>query len=114
MKITHRKFRDGMFLAPSRRYGETYMEPIIRKILGLSESPTGENDAVDDNGEFGEIKCSKVLLSRQNKKTSLSLSELIILETEKNVLNRLILFANSLTSKYGSNIQNVKSDHFSK
>ena len=35
-------FRSGMFLASSRTYGETYMEPIIRKILGLSESPTGE------------------------------------------------------------------------
>ena len=57
-----KEFRNGMFLAPSRTYGETYMEPIIRKILGLSESPTGENDALDDNGEFGEIKCSKILI----------------------------------------------------
>ena len=114
MKKYVEQFRNGMFLAPSRTYGENFMEPIIRKIRGLFKSDTDENDALNYNGEPEEIKCSKVLLSRQNKKTSLSLSELIILETEKNVLNRLILFANRLTSKYGSNIQNVKRDHFSK
>ena len=90
MKITHRKFRDGMFLAPSRRYGETYMEPIIRKILGLSESPTGENDAVDDNGEFGEIKCSKVSIELLKDP---SLIKSVILENDNTILKRLIKFA---------------------
>ena len=109
MKITHRKFRDGMFLAPSRRYGETYMEPIIRKILGLSESPTGENDAVDDNGEFGEIKCSKILIELLKDP---SLIESVILENDNTILKRLIKFADSFDIKYDANIQNIKRDHF--
>ena len=109
MKITHRKFRDGMFLAPSRRYGETYMEPIIRKILGLSESPTGENDAVDDNGEFGEIKCSKVSIELLKDP---SLIESVILENDNTILKRLIKFADCYDIKYDANIQNIKRDHF--
>ena len=112
MKKYVEQFRNGMFLAPSRTYGENFMEPIIRKIRGLSESDTDENDAIDDNGDPEEIKCSKVLLPTQNKKASLL--EQVMFHSENNVLNRLILFANRLTSKYGSNIQNVKRDHFSK
>ena len=108
MKITHRKFRDGMFLAPSRRYGETYMEPIIRKILGLSESPTGENDAVDDNGEFGEIKCSKVSIELLKDP---SLIKSVILENDNTILKRLIKFADCYDIKYDANIQNIKRDH---
>tara|TARA_Y100000310_G_scaffold48776_1_gene45126 strand:+ start:175 stop:735 length:561 start_codon:yes stop_codon:yes gene_type:complete len=109
MKRKIEKFRNGMFFAPSRTYGESYMEPIIRKILGLSESPTGENDALNDNGEFGEIKCSKVLWTKP--KTN-SLLERIISENENNVLTRLIPFAGCYDSKYDANIQNIKRDHF--
>jgi len=103
-------FRDGMFLAPSRTYGETYMEPIIRKFKGLSESSTGENDAENDNGEAEEIKCSKILLTKPKGK---SLVERIILESENNILSRLIPFSDCYNSKYDANIQNVKRDHFS-
>ena len=117
MKHNIKKFRDGMFLASSRTYGETYMEPIIRKILGLSESPTGENDALDDNGEFGEIKCSKILegwpLVIELLK-DLSLIESVILENDNTILKRLIKFVDCFTSNYYANIQNVKRDHFSK
>ena len=109
MNSNSKKFRDGMFLAPSRRYGETYMEPIIRKILGLSESPTGENDALDDNGEFGEIKCSKILSIFNPTPT---LIESVILENDNTILKRLIKFVDCFTSNYYANIQNVKRDHF--
>ena len=103
-------FRDGMFLAPSRTYGETYMEPIIRNICKLSESTTSENDAKNDNGEAEEIKCTKVLRTKPKGK---SLVERIILESENNVLSRLISFDDCYTEKYDGNIQNVKRDHFS-
>jgi|TARA_Y100000310_G_C20432291_1_gene692041 hypothetical protein len=106
------KFRNGIFLASSRTYGEIFMEPIIRKWKGLSESDTDENDGVNDNGDPEEIKCSKVLLPIQNKKAFLL--EKIMTVAENNVLTRLISFANCLTSTYGSNIQNIKRDHFSK
>ena len=110
MKHNIKKFRDGMFLAPSRTYGETYMEPIIRNICKLSESTTSENDAKNDNGGAEEIKCTKVLRTKPKGK---SLVERIILESENNVLSRLIPFSDCYNSKYDANIQNVKRDHFS-
>ena len=112
MKHEIETFRNGMFLAPSRTTGETFMEPIIRKLRGWEPTPTNENDAKNNNGEFIEIKCSKVLLSTQNKKTSLA--EKVMSVSENNVLSRLIPFGDCYDSKYGSNIQNVKRDHFSK
>ena len=111
MKKLIEKFRNGIFLAASRTYGEIFMEPIIRKWKGLSKSDTDENDGVNSNGDHEEIKCSKVLLPTQNKKDSLL--EKIMTVAENNVLTRLISFDNHLTSKYGSNIQNIKRDHFS-
>ena len=98
------KFRDGMFEAPSRTYGESYMEPIIRTICKLFESDTSENDAENDNGEAEEIKCTKVLRTKPKGK---SLVERIILESENNVLSRLISFDDCYTEKYDANIQNV-------
>ena len=110
MRHEVKKFRDGLFLAPSRTYGETYMEPIIRKICTLFETATSENDAKNDNGEAEEIKCGKVLWKKPKGK---SLVERIILESENSVLSRLILFSDCFTSNYYANIQNVKRDHFS-
>ena len=109
MKITHRKFRDGMFLAPSRRYGETYMEPIIRKFKGLSESSTAKNDAKNGNGGAEEIKCSKVSIELLKDP---SLIKSVILENDNTILKRLIKFADCYDIKYDANIQNIKRDHF--
>tara|TARA_Y100000310_G_scaffold112710_1_gene111215 strand:+ start:187 stop:753 length:567 start_codon:yes stop_codon:yes gene_type:complete len=107
------KFRNSIFVAGPRTYGEVFMEPIIRKIRGLFESDTDENDAVNDNGEFEEIKCSKVLLRiKKNNKTGLH--GRIMSQDDNYVLNRLIPFDDCYTTKYLSNIQNVKRDHFSK
>jgi hypothetical protein len=103
-------FRNGMFLAPSRTYGETYMEPIIRKICGLSKSSTSENDALNENNEGVEVKCSKVL---QVKAKSKSLLERIIAESENDPLKRMVSFDDCLDENYDANIQNVKRDHFS-
>jgi len=105
-------FRNGIFVASSRTYGEKIIEPIIRKILGLHESNTDENDAVNDNGEFLELKASKVLKATLKKK-NLSLVERVLLENDNDELSRLIKFDDCLESKYLSNIQNVKRDHFS-
>ena len=110
MKRKIEKFRNGMFEAPSRTYGETYMEPIIRKFKGLSESSTGENDAKNGNGDAEEIKCTKILSTKPNGN---SLVERIILESENSVLSRIIPFSDCFTSIYFANIQNVKRDHFS-
>ena len=110
MRHESETFRNGMFEAPSRTYGETYMEPIIRNICKLFESDTSENDAENGNGEAEEIKCTKVLRTKPKGK---SLVERIILESENNVLSRLISFDDCCTEKYDANIQNVKRDHFS-
>jgi len=106
-------FRNGIFTASSRTYGEIIMEPIIRKIRGLSESDTSKNDAVNDNGEFEEIKCSKVLVTPKQEK-NITIVERVLLDIENNELNRLVKFVDRLREKYLSNIQNVKRDHFSK
>ena len=103
-------FRDGMFLAPSRTYGETYMEPIIRKFKGLFESSSKLNDAINANGDAEEIKCGKVLWIKPKGK---SLVERIILESENDVLSRIIPFSDCYTSDYYANMQNVKRVHFS-
>ena len=105
-----KQFRDGMFLASSRTYGETYMEPIIRKNCALFETVTSENDAKNNNGETEEIKCSKILSTKPKEK---SLVERVISESENDVLSRLIPFSDCFTSIYCANIQNVKRDHFS-
>ena len=110
MKYEIETFRNGMFLAPSRTMGETFMEPIIRKFRGLNSSPTDENDAKNGAGEFAEIKCARVLKKLPKKKTSLA--EKVMSVSENNVLTRLIPFSDCYTSKYDANIQNVKRDHF--
>ena len=110
MKDRIKDFRNGMFLAPSRTYGETFMEPIVRKKKGLSKSASGENDAENSEGLYEEIKCSKVLKPKPKKD---SLLERIILENEYSVLDRLVKFDDCYAEKYDANIQNVKRDHFS-
>ena len=112
MKHKIKKFRNNIFTAQGRVYGEIFMEPIIRKIRGLFESDTDENDAKNGDGEFVEIKCSKVLLKKkQNKKNTLI--EQIMSNNDNYVLNRLISFDDCYKTKFLSNIQNVKRDHFS-
>jgi len=106
------QFRNGIFLAPSRTYGESYMEPIIRKYFGWNKPPTNEYDADAENSERVEIKSVKVLKQYKNKKSSLV--EQIILQSEKSVLNRLIPFNECMNSDYDCNVQNVKRDHFDK
>lgn len=108
---TSEKFRDSMFLASSRTMGEIYMEPIIRKFRRLHPTPTDENDAVNDDGKFSEIKCARVLLKKQKKK-EISLAEEVVSVSENNVLTRLIPFADCYTAKYDANMQNIKRDHF--
>jgi|6_EtaG_2_1085325.scaffolds.fasta_scaffold98897_2 hypothetical protein len=115
MKHKIKKFRNNIFVAGPRVYGEQFMEPIIRKIRGLFESDTDENDAKNGDDEFVEIKCSKVLLKTQkNKNNKTGLRGRIMSQDDNYVLNRLIPFDDCYKTKYLSNIQNVKRDHFSK
>jgi hypothetical protein len=106
------QFRNGIFLASSRTYGEMFIEPIIREVFDLFKSETEENDAIDKAGKFFEIKASKVLAATIKEK-KLSLVERVLLENNKSVINRLINFEDCYTEKYLSNIQNIKRDHFS-
>lgn len=105
------KFRDSVFLASSRTYGETIIEPIIREYLGLTKPNTNDYDAIDDNGIRFELKASKVLTS-QKKKKNITFLDKILLEYDNSVINRIIPFEDCVDSKYLSNIQNVKRDHF--
>jgi len=103
------EFRNGMFLSSSRRCGETYMERIIRKYYGWKESSTINNDAINADGEFIEIKCSKVLVTLVK---STDLTESVILENKNFILNRLIKLDDCYDAIYDSNIQNIKRHKF--
>ena len=109
--------RNGIFLAASRTYGETYMEPVLRKILKLVKPSSGDHDGVDSiTQDRYEIKCSKVLLARsknQNKSvTDFSLFDVISEGAKSDPLNRIVSFYDRKKVKYDANIQNVKRDHF--
>ena len=103
------QFRNGMFLASSRRCGETYMEPILRKFYGWIKSLTKDNDAINAVGKYIEIKCSKVLIELLKDP---SLTESVILENDNFILKRLIKFADCYDIKYDANIQNIKKHKF--
>jgi hypothetical protein len=105
------KFRNGMFLAASRTYGEIFIEPIIRKYFGLNKPTVNDYDAIDINGIRFEIKASKILTNIKNKK-KVSLVEKVILENDNSMINRIIPFEECFESNYLANIQNVKRDHF--
>jgi hypothetical protein len=107
----YKDFRNGIVRAPSRTYGEKYIEPIIRELFGWDETDGDENDAKDKDGKCKEIKSSKVLRSN-SKKTKTSLVESIFSQNDNDMVNRLIPSSQCYTSDYLSNFQNVKRDHF--
>jgi hypothetical protein len=109
MKNKIKKFRNGIFLASSRRCGETYMEPILRKYFGWNKSDTTKNDAINADGKYVEIKCSKVLIKLLK---SPSLTESVILENDNFILKRLIKFDDRYELINNSNIQNIKRHKF--
>lgn len=108
---TLEQFRNGIFRAPSRTYGEKYIEPILRALFKWDETVGNENDAIDIYKMYKEIKSSKVLLKQENKK-NMSLVDKIIYENYNDVVNRLINFEDCFDKEYLSNIQNIKRDHF--
>jgi hypothetical protein len=113
MKKEVEKFRNGFFRASSRTYGEKFVEPIIRKYFGLEKSPGDENDALDTiSNQFKEIKATKVLLETHKARKKTPLLEQILLESDNDVIDRMISFDDCFNSNYSSNIQNVKRDHF--
>lgn len=112
-KIHAHQVRDGLFLAPSRTYGEQYLEPFVRAKYGLLEPEAGDHDAVDYEGHRFEIKANKVLRATENGKGSKSLLERILYENGNLETNRLIPFSEHKTADYLANVQNVKRDHFS-
>lgn len=104
--------RQGLFMASNRTYGETYMEPVIRRILGLTKPSISTHDAVDaKKGQKYEIKASKVLLGRAKTENN-NLFDKVISNAELDQIARIVSFANRFTADYAANIQNVKRDHF--
>lgn len=121
------KIRDAIFLAPNRTYGESYMEPVLRKILNLEKGKGGDHDAMDPlTNERYEIKCSKVLLAKPKKpkgkkkkkgaakeeEKKSSLFDTIVDQAHADPLARIISFEDRKSAEYDANIQNVKRDHF--
>lgn len=104
--------REGLFLAPSRAYGETYIEPIIRKIFNLSKPESGAFDGVDISDQTTyEIKAARVVTPVEKMK---SFFNDITKHAGNNttLLSRAVDFNNRLELQYDANIQNIKRDHF--
>lgn len=106
------KIRDGLFLAPSRSYGEQYVEPFIRKKYGFTKADNGDYDAIDSHGNKFEIKCCKVLSKNLEVDRREPLIKRIIAENYNVMTNRLIPFKDCEITEYLANVQNVKRDHF--
>ncbi len=89
------------------------MEPLIRALYGLSESSSDDHDAVDPiTVQKYEIKCSKVLTSyAAAAKANLNLFDRICAEGPTMPL-RAVAYKERYEASYGSNIQNVKREHF--
>jgi hypothetical protein len=105
------KFRDAIFSAPSRTYGEKFMEPLIRKYYKWEKPVGNENDALDEEGDSKEIKCSKVLRKVPPKKVK-SLLDRVLLGDNTTIVDRIVPYDQSMIAEYFCNIQNVKRDHF--
>src|SRR3989344_4461149 len=107
-----KRIRNGLFLAPSRSYGEQYVEPFVRKKYDLKDPTGNDNDGTDQTGKRYEIKACKVLKATGNSKTLKTIIERILFENNNLETNRLVLFSESKTAEYLANVQNVKRDHF--
>lgn len=107
-----KRIRNGLFLAPSRSYGEQYVEPFVRKKYNLKDPTSNDNDGTDQNGKRYEIKACKVLKVTDNSKKLKTIVERILFENNNIETNRLVMFSECKTSAYLANVQNVKRDHF--
>lgn len=107
-----KKIRDGLFLAPSRSYGEQYVEPFVRHKYGFNESGGGDCDAIDKNGNKYEIKSCKVLSKNSEVDKKEPLINRVLAENNNIEINRLIPFKDCGLAVYLANVQNVKRDHF--
>lgn len=107
-----KRIRNGLFLAPSRSYGEQYIEPFVRKKYDLKDPTSNDNDGTDRNGKRYEIKACKVLKAAGNSKKLKTTIERMLFENNNIETNRLVLFSESKTAEYLANVQNVKRDHF--
>lgn len=107
------KIRNGIFSSAQRTYGEKYMEPIIRFLYGLSPSNTAENDGVDQDGLFYEIKCSQVLAPNPLPITvGSNLYSKIMQENAASIEDRIVFFEDAYDVSFNCNIQNIKRDDF--
>jgi hypothetical protein len=104
--------RNSIFLASSRTYSETYMEPLLRRKYNLTKSVDNSHDAINQFKEHGELKSSKTLRKVYPKRKEKSLLNQIISIQETTETNRMIPFADCKTADYLSNIQNIKRDDF--
>ena len=107
-----KRIRNGLFLAPSRSYGEQYIEPFVRKKYNLKDPASNDHDATDQNSKRYEIKSCKVLKETGNSKKLKTIIARILFENNNLETSRLVLFNECKTAPYLANVQNVKRDHF--
>lgn len=115
-QLSPNNFRDGIFFAPSRTYGEQYIEPIIRHKYKLSPSNSGNFDAKGSHGVRYEIKSSKVLTRNPHSHSFNSLYDAVVSHVEASMPKRACTKKEFLDGRTDAvpNIQNVKRSDFDK
>lgn len=102
------KFKQNFFDLPSREFGETYVESILRKVLGDSINSNGnEFDAMRVNLRV-EYKAIRVLFSPKGKVSTLYDSVM----ANVHMSNRIGSIKDIEEGKIVANCQNIKLDDF--
>ncbi len=109
--------RNGFMLSSSRKFGEKFVESVIRNKYRLKESKTRLYDAKNANAEKCEIK--GVRAWREDATKPISFLDEIKAESRKmgsdapnNPLNRMVTFNDFIKEQIIANVQNIKLSNF--
>lgn len=105
---TLEQFKQKFFDLPSRVFGETYVEPILRKVLNHSSHEGSEYDAVQD-GKRIEYKAVRVVFTAKKLKKSLMYDRVL---SNSHMSERIGTLRDIADGKIVANCQNIKLDEF--
>lgn len=105
---TLEQFKQKFFDLPSRVFGETYVEPILRKVLNHSSHEGSEYDAVQD-GKRIEYKAVRVVFTAKKEKKSLMYDRVL---SNSHMSERIGTLGDIENGKIVANCQNIKLDEF--
>ena len=78
-----KRIRNGLFLAPSRSYGEQYIEPFVRKKYNLKDPASNDHDATDQNSKRYDNQIVEFTRFTESTKPRKIIKEKIIDKTKR-------------------------------